>query len=274
MSSHKTNRKEIHMLSPQRVLLPLVAVTTLCFAPLSQAAGAKVLATVNGEKITQQDYDAYTKENPQSAQAGKEQILGELISRELVYQDALKKGIDKDKELLANLESIRHNLILGAALKRAMNKPAISDKELKKMYDERLADFKVTEYKARHILLAGKDEAEKVITELDMGGDFAELAKKKSTGPSGKKGGDLGWFAAHQMVPEFGQAVSQLKKGKYTKSPVKTQFGWHVIKLEDSRQKEPPTFEEIKPQLKRVAEQKRANQYMESLKNKAKIEVK
>lgn len=257
-----------------RVMLPMVAAMVIGFAPLSQAANKTVLATVNGKKITQQDYDTYTKENPQSKDAPKEQILKELISRELVYQDALKQGIDKDKELLANLESIRQNLILGTAMKRAMNKPAISDKELKKMYDQRLADFKVTEYKARHILVTSKDEADKIITELDMGGNFAELAKKKSTGPTGKKGGDLGWFAPQQMVPEFGQAVSQLKKGKYTKSPVKTQFGWHVIKLEDTREATPPTFDEVKPQLKRIAEQRRATKYMESLKDKAKIDVK
>ncbi len=255
-----------------RVLLPLVAASALCFAPLGQAA--EVLATVNGKKITQQDYDAYMQENPQSLQLGKERALNELISRELVYQDALNKGLDKDKEVLAKLEVLRRNLILGTALQSTMNKSAINDKELKKMYDERLAGFKVQEYNARHILLASKEEAEKVITELDMGGNFAELAKKKSTGPTGKNGGDLGWFAPQQMVPEFGQAVSQLEKGKYTKSPVQTQFGWHVIKLEDTRSAKPPTFEEVKPQLKKLAEQKRANDYLESLKSKAKIEIK
>lgn len=257
-----------------RVLLPLAAAAALLLAPMGQAADAKVLATVNGKNITQQDYDAYAKENPQSMQLGKERILNELVSRELVYQDALKKGLDKDKEMLSRLETIRHNLILGAALEKAMSNPAITDKELKKMYDERLADFKVQEYKASHILLASKEEAEKVITELDMGGNFAELAKKKSTDPAGKNGGDLGWFASEQMVPEFGQAISQMKKGTYSKSPVQTQFGWHVIKLEDTRSATPPKFEEVKPQLKRVAEQRRAGEYMESLKNKAKIEIK
>lgn len=257
-----------------RTLLPLVAATALCFAPLSQAADAKVLATVNGKKITQQDYDAYTQENPQSLQIGKERILNELISRELVFQDALKKGLDKDKELLAKLEAVRQNLILGAALEKATSSQAIKDEELKKVYDARLAEFNVQEFKARHILVKTKEEAEKIVTELDMGGDFAELAKKKSTGPTGKNGGDLGWFAPQQMVPEFSQAVSQLEKGKYTKSPVQTQFGWHVIKLEDTRSAVPPTFEQVKPQLKKVVEQQRANEYLQSLKTKAKIEIK
>jgi len=258
----------------QRVLLPLAAAVTLALAPIGQAAEAKVLATVNGKNITQQEVDAFAKANAQGAKVDDKQVLNELISRELVYQDAKKKGLDKDQELLARLEAVRQNLLLGAALEKAMNNPAISDEELKKMYDERLADFKVQEYKARHILLKSKDEAEKVITELDMGGDFAELAKKKSTGPTNKNGGDLGWFAAEQMVPEFGQAIAKLEKGKYTKSPVQTQFGWHVIKLEDSRAATPPKFEEVKPQLKKVAEQRRANDYLQALKAKADIQIK
>lgn len=257
-----------------RVLLPLAAATALCLAPMSQAADAKVLATVNGKNITQQNYDSYIHENAMSAKLDKNQVLNELISRELVYQDALKKGLDKDKELLAKLEAVRQNLILGAALDKAMMSPAISDAELKKMYDSRLAEFKVQEYKARHILLKSKEEAEKVITELDMGGNFAELAKKKSTGPTGKNGGDLGWFAPQQMVPEFGQAVTKLEKGKYTKSPVQTQFGWHVILLEDSRSAKPPAFEEVKPQLNKIAAQGRANEYLQSLKAKADIKIK
>jgi peptidyl-prolyl cis-trans isomerase C len=258
----------------QRVLLPLVAAATFALAPMSQAAEAKVLATINGSSITQQDVDDYIKANPNSAKVDQKLVLNELISRELVYQDALKKGLDKDKEMLAKLEAVRQNLLLGAALEKAMNSPAISDAELKKMYDERLADFKVQEYKASHILLKSKEEAEKVITELDMGGNFAELAKKKSTDPAGKNGGDLGWFAAQQMVPEFGQAVATMEKGKYSKTPVQTQFGWHVIKLEDSRTATPPKFEEVKPQLKKVAEQRRANDYLQGLKDKADIQIK
>jgi peptidyl-prolyl cis-trans isomerase C len=260
----------------QRVILPLMAATALALAPLSQAAEAKVLATVNGKNITQQDYDEYVQKNAPGSQQkiDKNRVLNDLISRELIYQDAMKQGLDKDKEVLAKLEAVKHSLILGAALEKAMNNPAISDKELKKLYDERVSEFNVKEYKARHILVKTKDEADKIITELDMGGDFAELAKKKSTGPSGKKGGDLGWFAPQQMVPEFGQAVTKLKKGKYTKTPVKTQFGWHVIKLEDSRSATPPKFDEVKPQLRKVVEQGRANDYLQALKAKADIKVK
>jgi peptidyl-prolyl cis-trans isomerase C len=257
-----------------RILLPVFAATAIGLAPMSHAADDNVLATVNGKSITQQDYDQFLRDNTKSGNASKEQVLNELISRELVYQDALKQGIDKDPELLGKLEQLKLNLILSAALDKAMNSAELGDDQLKKLYDERVANFNVKEYKASHILLKNKSDAEKVITELDMGGDFAELAKKKSTGPTGKKGGDLGWFAPQQMVPEFSSAVSQMEKGNYTKQPVKTKFGWHVIKLEDTRQAEPPSFDSVKPQLQRMVQQQRANEYLQSLKAKADITVK
>jgi len=258
-----------------RLLLPVLAAAAIGLAPLSHAADNKVVASVNGKSITQQDFDDFVRENAKgnNGKLDHEKVLNELISRELVYQDAIRQGLDKDPEVLKKLEQVKLNLILGAALDKAMSKPPINDGELKKIYDEKVADFNVKEYKASHILLKSKDEADKVITELDMGGDFAELAKKKSTGPTGKNGGDLGWFAPQQMVPEFGAAVSKLEKGKYTKQPVQTKFGWHVIKLEDTRQAEPPSFESVKPQLEKIEHQRRANDYLQSLKAKADIKI-
>jgi peptidyl-prolyl cis-trans isomerase C len=259
-----------------RLLLPVFAATAIGMASLSHAADDKVLATVNGESISEKDLDRFVSQNAKGnkGQINRQQVLNEMISRELVYQDALKQGLDKDPEVLKKLEAIKVNLILGAAMENIMSKPAIKDSELKSMYDEKLAEFNVKEFKARHILLKNKSDAEKVITELDMGGDFAELAKKKSTGPSGKNGGDLGWFAPQQMVPEFSTAVGKMEKGSYTKQPVQTQFGWHVIKLEDTRQAEAPSFEQVKPQLQKVVQQRRVNDYLQSLKDKANIEVK
>jgi peptidyl-prolyl cis-trans isomerase C len=260
------------MKSMHRAAIVLFAATTLALSGQAFAANA-VLATVNGKKITQKDYDTYVQLNAQSAKAPKERIIDELVSRELVYQDAIKKGLDKDKEVKAHLAALKTNIILGAALGKAANSKPITDKELKKIYDEKIANLKMTEYKARHILLKTKEEADKVVTELDMGGDFAELAKSKSTGPSSKQGGDLGWFAPQQMVPEFSGALVQLDKGKYTKSPVQTKFGWHVIKLEDTRNAKPPTFDEVKPRLKQNVEQQRLSDYIKGLRDKAKIKV-
>jgi len=259
-----------------RILLPAFAATAILLSPLGHAADDKALATVNGKPITQQEYDTFVREHTKgnSGKVDQKKVLDEMISRELVYQDAIKQGLDKDPAVLKKLQELKVNLVLGAAIDKAMSKATVTDAELKKMYDSKVADFNVKEYKARHILLKSKDEAEKVITQLDMGADFGELAKKKSTGPTGKKGGELGWFAPQQMVPEFSDAVTKLDKGKYTKKPVQTKFGWHVIQLEDTRQAEPPKFEAVKPQLKHLAQQKHVNDYLESLKAKADIKIK
>ncbi len=113
-----------------------------------------------------------------------------------------------------------------------------------------------------------------MIAELDSGANFAELAKSKSTGPTAKNGGDLGWFKPNQMVPPFAQAVSEMKKGSYTKKPVKTQFGWHVIKLEDERKLTPPKFEEVKEQIRSIKTNQKIQQYVIELRKKAKVDIK
>lgn len=259
-----------------RILLPVMAATAIGFASFSHAADSKVITSVNGQPITQQDYDEFVSKFPKGnkAKLDHDKVVDELISREVVYQDAIKQGLDKDPEVLKKLEEVKHNLLISVALHKAVNKTPVADSELKKMYDDKVASFNVTEYKASHILLKSKEDAEKVITELDMGGNFAELAKKKSTGPTGKKGGELGWFSPQQMVPEFSTAVAKLEKGKYTKQPVQTKFGWHVIKLEDTRKAEPPSFDSVKPQLEQVVQQQRAQEYVQGLKKKAKIKTK
>lgn len=256
-----------------RLAVPFVAAAALSATP-AFAAGDKVLATVNGKAITEQDMQSYLSNNQKGEAMDEQSLLNEMISRELVYQDALKKGLDKDPGVQEQIENLRTNIILGAALEQAVQSQPVSDDELKKLYDQQVSQYNVTEYKARHILLKSKEDAEKVITELDMGGDFTELAKKRSTGPSAKQGGDLGWFAPQQMVPEFSQAVAGMEKGNYTKAPVQTQFGWHVIKLEDSRSAEPPSFEQVKPQLAKMAEQQRLGNYIRGLRESAKIDVK
>jgi peptidyl-prolyl cis-trans isomerase C len=258
-----------------RIVVPFAAATAITFSGLAAAAdNDKVLATVNGTAITQQDYNEYLSNNNKGGSMDRNRVLDELISRELVYQDAIAQGLNKDKEVQAQIETLRTNIILGAALDKAMSETPVSDEQLKQMYDQQVANYNVKEYKARHILLKNKSDADKVITELDMGGDFAELAKKHSTGPSAKQGGDLGWFAPQQMVSEFSQQVVKMEKGSYTKQPVQTKFGWHVIKLEDTRSAEPPSFESVKPRLKQVAEQQHLGSYIKGLRDKAEIDVK
>ncbi|MCW8828023.1 MAG: peptidylprolyl isomerase [Gammaproteobacteria bacterium] len=258
-----------------RLLIPFATATAITFSGLSLAADSdKVVATVNGKNITEQDINRYMQNNSQSGALDQESLMNELISRELVYQDAISKGLDKDKSVQAQLNELRTNVILGAALENAMKSDPISDKELKAIYDQQLENYNVQEFKARHILLKEKSDAEKVITELDMGADFSELASKRSTGPSAKQGGDLGWFAAQQMVPEFSQRVATMEKGSYTKEPLQTQFGWHVIKLEDTRSAEPPSFDSVKPKIRKMVEQQRVGNYIKELRDKAEINIK
>lgn len=259
-------------------LSPLVlALSTLTVAATAWAGDEKnVIATVNGKPIYQEAYDEYVRSQAAGAQAkDRERIINELVSRELVYQDAKRKKLQKRDEVRKQLEAAEQAILLNAAIEDAMKAKPITEDELKKEYDQQVAKFAVKEFKARHILLKTEDEAKEVIAELDKskGANFEKLAKERSTGPSGKNGGDLGWFAANQMVPAFSQAVQSMKKGTYSKTPVQTQFGWHVILKEDERAAEPPSFEAAKPQLTNIARQRRLGEYIEGLKKKAKIDI-
>ena len=148
----------------------------------------------------------------------------------------------------------------------------VSDEELKKIYQEQAPSG--DEYKARHILVKEEDEAKTLIVELDNGADFSELAKQHSTGPSGKSGGELGWFSPKQMVAPFSEAVAGMEKGAYTKQPIKTQFGWHIIILDDTREASPPPFEQLKPQLQAFVQKQRVQAYITRLRESATIEIK
>ena len=152
----------------------------------------------------------------------------------------------------------------------------VTDKELKEVYDKEIGNADPTEYKARHILVKDKDEAKakELIKQLNDGANFEEIAKKESTGPSGKNGGDLGWFSSAQMVPAFSQATAKLIKGTHSQVPVKTRFGYHIIKLEDSRKRELPKFADVKDQIRPAIQNKRLQAYVVKLRSKAKIEIK
>ncbi|MCU7959794.1 MAG: peptidylprolyl isomerase [gamma proteobacterium symbiont of Bathyaustriella thionipta] len=151
------------------------------------------------------------------------------------------------------------------------NKPA--EEKVQQRYQELIAKMPKSEFKARHILLEKEDEAKAVIAELDTGADFAELAKQKSTGPSASSGGDLGWFSAGRMVKPFSDATAKLEKGTYTKEPVKTQFGWHVILLEDQRETAPPPLKEVRAQIVQGMQKEILASYIDDLRKNANIEV-
>ena len=238
------------------------AATSETQAPAAEAAKPTpppdtVLANVNGKPITQADVElAETDLDPQFAKMPPEQrraaALSALIEIRVMADKAVADGIDKDPEFQRRMELL-HERALHSALVDKEVSGAITDADLKKRYDEEMAKQPpVNEVHARHILVKTKEEAEAIIKELDKGGDFEKIAKEKSTDGSAPQGGDLGYFTEGQMVPEFAKAAFALPVGKYTEQPVQTQFGWHVIKVEDKRTKQPPAFDQVKEQLRQV----------------------
>jgi peptidyl-prolyl cis-trans isomerase C len=257
-----------HSLTQRAAALALVALT---LGGVSAAAAEKSVATVNGVAIPQSLMDAYTKHRPPSANQG-EAVVNELVAQELLVQEAKRRGIDKNPMVRAEIEVLKRGVLAGNAIKAYLEEHPVSEADMKAEYKRMVPNLASDEYKARHILLKTEDEAKAVIADLKKGGDFVALARKKSTGPSAKNGGDLGWFNPAQMVPPFAEAVKGMKKGAYSAAPVQTQFGWHVILLEDTRTKPAPSYEQVKPQLAAFMKQKATQDYIKSLEEKAKIE--
>jgi peptidyl-prolyl cis-trans isomerase C len=242
----------------------------------SIADDSPVLATVNGTPITESVVALYQEQlharrpgNPLGQD--RRAVLEEVINLELARQSGESQGLDKDTKLQLQIDQQRRAVIATAAIQKELDSRPITDEELQKLYEEQVPSG--AEYKARHILLKEEDEAKKLIAELDKGADFSELAKQHSTGPSGKNGGDLGWFSPKQMVAPFSEAVAGMEKGTYTKEPVKTQFGWHIIILDDSREASPPPFEQLKPQIQAFVQKQRVQDYIAKLRQDATIEI-
>ncbi len=233
------------------------------------------VAVVNGKYIGKKTLETLENEismRSRGQQFPKDKLIEELIQRELLVQDAIQKQLDKSPEFIERMNTVKSSLLSQAALQNFLKSNPISEAQLKAEYDKKMGAAG-TEYKARHILLKTEEEAKAVIEELNNGADFVELAKAKSTGPSGPQGGDLGWFAPDRMVPPFSEAVIALENGKVSAEPVKTQFGYHVILREDAREQTPPPFEAVKEQIKPVLQREVVQQLMENLRKQAKVEI-
>ncbi|MEN8259974.1 MAG: peptidylprolyl isomerase [Pseudomonadota bacterium] len=244
--------------------------------PVASVADSEVVATVNGTPISRTALETLSSEvaaRSRGAQIPREKLIEELIHRELLVQEAEKKQLANTPEVIARIDSLKRSVLSQAAVEDFFKNNEIADEDLKKEYDKRMGALQKTEYKARHILSKTEDEAKKVIAKLEKGGAFAELAKKHSTGPSSANGGDLGWFTPQQMVTPFSETVIALKNGEYTKAPVKTKFGWHVILREDSRDQTPPPFESIKEQLKPLMQREKLQSHLAELRKQAKVEI-
>jgi len=244
----------------------------------AEAKKATVVATVNGDKLSSELFDTFvqavtagnTQEPPTDEQ--KAQMLDQLINMTLAAQAASKEGLEKDPKVAARLELLRTQILAEAASEKYVKAHPISDSELQAEYDAQVAGMP-KEYKARHILVEKKETAESIIRELQAGGDFSKLATAESKDPgSAKNGGDLGWFSAQTMVKPFADAVAALEKGKYTETPVQSEFGFHVILLDDVRSAEAPAFDQVKPQVEMFVQRKKLQEYLDSLRKTANIQ--
>jgi peptidyl-prolyl cis-trans isomerase C len=237
------------------------------------------VATVNGTAISRATYEIYLKSllqqsgkspndlNPEQ----KSQVLDELISTQLISAEAVKNGVDKDPEVLARLELLRMRVLADAQSQKILKDKEPSDAELHAQYDTAVAGLDKMEYKGRHILVATKEKAQELIKKIKGGAKFEDVAKAESTDSSKTNGGDLGWFTPSRMAKPFGDAVRAMKKGEMTQEPVQTQFGWHIIKIDDTRDAVPPPFDQVKQQLTNQVMQKKLLDYIDGLKKSATI---
>ncbi len=241
-------------------------------APAAPAAAPvdpnKVLATINGAKITVKDVDQISADlDPQFARLPDEQrrlaALTAIIDIKSLAAKAEAEKLDQTPEFKARMQFLRDRALHNDYFKQQVV-DKITDADIRARYDKEIAAMPAqNEVRARHILVKTKEEAEAIIKQLDGGASFEEVAKEKSTDGSASQGGDLGYFGPGQMVPEFEKAATALEIGKYTKEPVQTQFGFHIIKLEDKRVQQPPAFDQVKEQVKSILIRER---YMELVK--------
>src|SRR6201996_8337538 len=262
---------------PARFAVATGAIAIALFASLPlRAEDNPVLAKVNGAEIRQSDVALAEEElGPSLAQMDpstkQENVLSFLIDMKIVAKAAEAKKIEDRDDFKARLAFTRSRLLMDSLL-ATEGKAATTDEAMKKVYDD--ASKQITgeqEVHARHILVETEDEAKAVEDELKKGADFAELAKKKSKDPGASDGGDLGFFTKDQMVPEFSNVAFSLEPGKIS-DPVKTQFGWHIIKVEEKRNRKAPDFEQVKPQIETYVTRKAQADYVAKLRETAKVE--
>lgn len=261
----------------KKYVLPAVATAVLVGGvALVAITNETAIATVNGTKITQEEVDKHFAQIPADLVEGKEaefrkNIAERLIEQELVLQSARETGVYEDAEFKNQLKMMTDNLAYNFAIKNAID-AELSEDILKAEYERVKPTFKHAIVHARHILLKEEDQAKAVIAELNGGKDFAELAKEKSIGPSKDNGGDLGYFKQQDMVKPFADAAFSMEAGAHSQAPVQTQFGWHVIKVEDKKWSQEPTFEQLEENLRQSLSQGIIQKFIGNLRSSAKID--
>ncbi|MDG0996788.1 MAG: peptidylprolyl isomerase [Gammaproteobacteria bacterium] len=238
----------------------------------NKVADEQIAARVNALIISHADVTNY-KTAKNMPQATDEQVIEELIATELLRQAAEDSKLLERDDIRYQLRLQKSEFMARAFMRNKFSQMTFTEDELRAEYELGGDDKSKVEYKARHILVKTPDEARAIIDALRAGGDFMSLAKERSTGPSSKNGGDLGWFQAANMVPEFSTALQSMTAGDISVNPVQTKFGWHIIKLEDIREPAKPDFENVRGQIQQSLLNKAINDYMEDLRQNADVDI-
>jgi peptidyl-prolyl cis-trans isomerase C len=258
----------------KKVLLTAIAAATL---GLALPAAAQNVAIVNGKPVPKARVDMLSQQLTKAGRPVSPEMQGQLkdevIAREIFMQEAQKRGLDATDDYKAQMELARQTILIRELFADYQQKNPVTDAEIKAEYDKFAAANGGKEFKARHLLEEKEEDAKKIIADLKKGQKFEDIAKKQSKDPgSGANGGDLDWATAASYVPEFAEAMIKLKKGETTQAPVKSQFGWHVIRVDDIREAQLPKLEEVRPQIAQQLQQQKLAQFQESLRKSAKVE--
>jgi peptidyl-prolyl cis-trans isomerase C len=268
--------------SPAVATLGALALAAAALAPalLPAAAQAQNIAIVNGKAVPKARFDALiaqaTRQGGQPRTPELEtQVRDEVVLREMFMQEAEKMGLQASADYKTQMELARQSILIRELFNEYQKKNKASDADVKAEYDKLKGQQGGTEYHARHILVEKEDDAKALIAQLKGGAKFEDLAKANSKDPgSGQNGGDLDWAAPGSYVPEFSQAMAKLKKGEMTETPVKSQFGWHIIKLEDTRETKFPPLDEVRPQIEQRLAQVKMAKFRDDVRARAKTDYK
>lgn len=258
-------------------MLAIVALSLPMYVAAAEQPKVVDLVKVNGATVNNLHlaiFGAQAAGDPKGASPEQQAaMLEELVNIFMLANSKEGKKLAKHREIAAALKVANARLVAETLVRKKMQEAKVSESAIKSAYKKQFVEGPNTEYQARHILLKTEDEAKAVIRELDQGTDFAWLAEQKSTGPSKTVGGDLGWFSARQMVKPFTEAVASMKTGRYSKKPVKTQYGWHVILLQDSRPVIVPELDQVRETIVQQLKAQQVGEYVREINKKSKVDI-
>lgn len=261
------------MMVPQKLRFAALAAACLLLMPAAWAQGVKV----NGKEIPQSRFDAGVKSRVSQGQPDtpelRNNVRDALINQEIIAQEALKRGLNKKPDVAAAIDINRQDILVNAYVQDYLERNPVTEDTLKKEYERIKGQLGGREYKARHILVENENDAKEIIAQIRKGASFEKLAAERSKDTGTKdRGGDLDWSVPGNFVKPFGDALAKLKKGQMTEAPVQSNFGWHVIRLDDERAYQAPAYDAVKQNLQRSLQQQMVQKMLAELRSKAKVE--